>query len=163
MSGNTAKPTADAAAAARKRDLATIHIARGALGMDEDEYRDMLFALCRVRSAKDLDWTGRRKVLNHFKRLGWPKPAKRSSKQSKLLLLWHQLAEVGAVADGSAAALNAFCKRQTGIDRIEFVDASPSEFASLVESLKSWLARVHGGRMELARAVTERSIPSPTS
>jgi len=50
----------------RKRELAAIHIARGQLGMDEDTYRDMLWAVARVRSAADLDWTGRKRVLDHL-------------------------------------------------------------------------------------------------
>jgi phage gp16-like protein len=50
----------------RKRELAAIHIARGQLGMDEATYRDMLWAVARVRSAADLDWAGRKRVLDHL-------------------------------------------------------------------------------------------------
>lgn len=55
----------------RNSDLAQIHIAKKQLGMDDDAYRDMLFAVARVRSAKQLDHVGRAKVLDHLKRCGF--------------------------------------------------------------------------------------------
>lgn len=55
----------------RNNDLAQIHIAKKQLGMDDDAYRDMLFAVARVRSAKQLDHAGRAKVLDHLKRCGF--------------------------------------------------------------------------------------------
>lgn len=50
----------------RKRELAAIHIARQQLGLDEATYRDMLWTVGRVRSAADLDWAGRKRVLDHL-------------------------------------------------------------------------------------------------
>lgn len=62
----------------RPSALAQIHIAKKALGLDDDTYRAMLFAVARVHSAKDLDHAGREKVLAHLKRSGWkPAPPKR--------------------------------------------------------------------------------------
>lgn len=56
--------------------LAQIHIAKKEMGWSDEEYRDLLFTVCRVRSAKDLDHAGREKFLSHAKRCGWkPKPA----------------------------------------------------------------------------------------
>lgn len=55
----------------RNNDLAQIHIAKKQLGMDDDTYRDMLWAVARVRSAKQLDHAGRAKVLDHLKRCGF--------------------------------------------------------------------------------------------
>ena len=55
----------------RNNGLAQIHIAKAALGLDDDTYRAMLWAVARVRSAKDLDHAGRAKVLAHLKRSGW--------------------------------------------------------------------------------------------
>lgn len=54
----------------RSRDLAAIHIAAQQLGMDDATYRDMLWTIARVRSAKDLDWAGRRAVLDHLRACG---------------------------------------------------------------------------------------------
>lgn len=61
---------------AQKRNgaLAQIHIAKVQLGMCDGTYRDMLWAVARVRSAKDLDHAGREKVLAHLKASGF-KPA----------------------------------------------------------------------------------------
>lgn len=54
----------------RSKDLAAIHIAAQQLGMDDATYRDMLWTIARVRSAKDLDWAGRRRVLEHLRACG---------------------------------------------------------------------------------------------
>lgn len=130
-------------AAVRKAELAQIHIAAQQLGMDRETYEAMLQAVARVRSAGALDWSGRKRVLDHLRHLGWaPGFNKASPRIRKLLALWNELHKVGAVSDRSARSLNAFCKRQTGVDRIEWLDRRPAELETLTESLKSWLARV---------------------
>jgi phage gp16-like protein len=53
----------------RKADLATIHICKADLALDDDTYRDMLFAVARVRSAADLDAGGRAAVIDHLRGL----------------------------------------------------------------------------------------------
>lgn len=54
----------------RKRELAQIHIAKSQLGMEDETYRAMLWAVARVKSAANLDWTGRKRVLEHMKACG---------------------------------------------------------------------------------------------
>lgn len=54
----------------RKKELAQIHIARQQLGMDRDTYQAMLWSVARVRSAADLDWTGRKRVMDHLMACG---------------------------------------------------------------------------------------------
>lgn len=56
---------------ARKSDLARIHIAKKALGYTDDEYRDVMFAVARVRSSAELDFTGRKLLIEHFIKCGW--------------------------------------------------------------------------------------------
>lgn len=51
----------------RHRQLAAIHIAAGELGLDDAAYRDMLYAVGRVRTAADLDHAGRAAVLEHLR------------------------------------------------------------------------------------------------
>lgn len=51
----------------RHRQLAAIHIAAGELGLDDAAYRDMLYAVGRVRTAADLDLGGRAAVLEHLR------------------------------------------------------------------------------------------------
>ncbi len=67
----------------RNNQLAKIHIAKKDLGLSDDDYRAVLWARCRVRSASQLDHAGRQHLLDHFKALGWrPKPpSKRLHKQ----------------------------------------------------------------------------------
>ncbi len=55
----------------RRAELAKIHMAAKELGLDRDTYEDVLWTVARVRSAADLDSTGRFKVIAHFKALGW--------------------------------------------------------------------------------------------
>ena len=55
----------------RNRELAMIHIAAKQLGLDDDAYRDMLWAVGRVRSAGDLDYAGRQRVIEHLKACGF--------------------------------------------------------------------------------------------
>lgn len=65
------------AADLRKRELAAIHVAKTQLGLDEDTYRAMLVNLTGKRSAADLDWKGRKKVLDHLKSRGFSHKSKR--------------------------------------------------------------------------------------
>jgi phage gp16-like protein len=55
----------------RRRDLAKIHVAIKQLGIDDSTYREMLWAVGRVRSSKDLDYTGLQKVLAHLTSRGF--------------------------------------------------------------------------------------------
>ena len=61
----------------RRKQLAAIHAARRDLGLDEDGYRLMLRQVAGVDSAKDLDASGRRAVLDHLRRVGWSQRPRR--------------------------------------------------------------------------------------
>lgn len=52
--------------ALRKAELAKIHIHKQQLGLDDAAYRDLLAAVCGVKSSADLDARGRRKLLDHL-------------------------------------------------------------------------------------------------
>lgn len=67
----------------RKRDLAAIHIAKGQLALDDGTYRDMLWTVARVRSAADLDWAGRKRVLDHLASRGAAIGGKRPAKPTE--------------------------------------------------------------------------------
>ena len=51
-----------------KKKLAVIHIVKKELGLSDREYRDRLEAITGVRSAKNLDERGFRKLMNYFAR-----------------------------------------------------------------------------------------------
>ncbi|MCC7484570.1 MAG: regulatory protein GemA [Burkholderiales bacterium] len=65
MTGRTASPDQ------RRRDLATIHLGKKALGLDDDAYRDMLWTVARVRSSADLNHEQRQAVIAHLRRCGF--------------------------------------------------------------------------------------------
>lgn len=56
---------------ARRRDLATIHIAKKALDMADDTYLAKLQEIGGVHSAGDLNEMGRAKLIAYFKTCGW--------------------------------------------------------------------------------------------
>lgn len=136
----------------RKADLAAIHIAKASLGMDEDTYRDVLFTVCRVRSSAQLDFTGRKTFLAHLracqaqlgphqapalKRAAW------SPSHGRLWSLWQQLADHRLVESRDRSALSAWVKRQTGVDRIEWLNAAQLDLC--IDSAKRWLSRKSEG------------------
>jgi hypothetical protein len=143
---------------ARKADLAAIHVAKARLCWDDGTYRDAMFAVCRVRSAAELDFTGRKRFLEHLRAqqaaIGLePQRLVRSAGmkavrapltpvQRKLWSLWQQLADAGLVHERTMAGLRAWVKRQTGVDRLEWLNARQEDL--VVESAKRWLA----GRVE---------------
>lgn len=67
----------------RNNQIATIKIAAKQLGMDDATYREILWTVARVRSAKDLDWAGRKTVIDHLKSRGAAIGAKPSGKPNE--------------------------------------------------------------------------------
>lgn len=143
----------------RRAELAAIHLAAASLGMDtrdrdpNTEYRSMLWTCGRVTSAADLDWAGRQRLMDHLrargavfgKRAHKPRPAAAgyATPRAELIArLWADLAACGLVSDGSPTALQAWVKRQVGVDRVEWADAAQQ--ARLVEALKAWRRRSPG-------------------
>jgi phage gp16-like protein len=136
---------------ARKADLAAIHIAKKSLGWDDETYRDILWTVCRVKSSADLDFTGRKRFLDHLRQCGFVNPARPRKAavagqltpvQRKMFSLWQQLADAGKVTERRMSALAAYAKRQTGVDRLEWLNGRQEDL--VIESLKRWLARAEG-------------------
>jgi phage gp16-like protein len=65
----------------RNGDLARIHIAKQQLSMTEEDYLAMLWTQGRVRSAADLDFAGRRRVLDYLAAIGFKPTAGKSAKR----------------------------------------------------------------------------------
>jgi phage gp16-like protein len=131
----------------RDKDLAMIHIARKDLALDEATYRLVIRTAGRAPSGSsgDLSALGRSKVLAHFRACGWkPKPATtrrpaRSEQDAKILALWGELERMGVLRVPGDKGLDAFIKRQTGIETREFL--RPRHKAAIIEALKKWVAR----------------------
>jgi len=142
----------------RNVELAKIHIAAQQLGLrtaaDDSAYRDMLWSIGRVRSAKDLDAGGRAAVLRHLVGCGWkdttpPAPGRyqKGTPAAFIRWLWTALARAGAVQDGSDRALRRYIAQHAGIARgtpeVAAQHLDRSEANQVIEQLKRWLARVH--------------------
>jgi phage gp16-like protein len=132
----------------RNAELAQIHIARAQLGLDDETYRAVLWTVARVKSAKDLDWTGRKTLLDHFKAKGWkptaPKKAKAAQpvpagQEGLLRVLWSELHAAGKVRMDTDAALGGWLKRNRMPERVEWL--KPAQLNRAIESLKQWLKR----------------------
>lgn len=124
----------------RRRELAKIHIAAKQLGMDDDTYRDMLWAIARVRSAKDLDEAARRRVLDHLKAVGFkpksgsPRPGRphnlgseeRGPQLAKIEAMLTSAGRAWAYADGMA-------KKMFKVDRTAF--CNPEQLRKIIAAL----------------------------
>ncbi|MBZ0250877.1 MAG: regulatory protein GemA [Burkholderiales bacterium] len=126
----------------RKRDLATIHVAKKQLGMDDDTYRSMLWAVGRVKSAGDLDFAGRRAVLDHLKACGFRhhRPQAQDPQSRKIRALWLELKALGALRDSSEEALAAYAERVTGVQALQWL--SSDQASQVIEQLKAWRRRL---------------------
>lgn len=130
----------------RTIELAKIHMAAKQLGMQDDAYRDMLWVVARVRSAKDLDETGRKMVINHLTKCGAvftqqrrTRPAKDKKKMvKKVRAMLAEAQRPDAYADGMA-------KNMFGIERFEWLEYG--QLHRLVAALVFDATR-HGRRTE---------------
>lgn len=94
----------------RSRELAAIHMGKKRLGLDDATYRDLLWTVARVRSAKDLDEHGRRAVIEHMRARGFhaaggarQRPAQdREALVAKIRALLIEAGRADAYADGMA-------------------------------------------------------------
>lgn len=143
----------------RNTELAKIHIAAQQLGLtragDDSTYRDMLWSIARVRSAKDLDAAGRRAVLDHLRACGWqerrpsaPHRYKKGTQAALIRWLWTQLAEAGLVRDPSDRALRRYIAQHANVahqgtrpDQIAPQHLDRSQAREVIEQLKRWLER----------------------
>lgn len=144
----------------RSIELGKIHVAAAALGLirqgDDSAYRDMLWSIARVRSAKDLDQAGRERVLAHLVACGWsdPRPfvrrrsgARPMPQPALIKHLWERLGASGQLRDSSDAALRTFVRRQSaayhpdgaGYDAPELLPADAAQ--RVIEHLKHWCQR----------------------
>ena len=131
--------------------LAKVHLARKALGLDEDAYRDVVRRITGTDSSAKASDAALHRLLGEFKRLGWAassgQHAKRRPAQAQLRMIaavWHDLAP--HVREHTDAALRSFIVRQTrnklhpdGVSALEFLDGQQA--SRVLEGLKAWLAR----------------------
>jgi phage gp16-like protein len=143
----------------RGKELALIHIAAADLGLrtnvDDSAYRDMLWTVARVRSAKDLDAAGRQTVLRHLRACGWQQQPtastyERGSPAALIRHLWTQLHKAGAIRQQSDRALRHYIAKHlpaaTGVTEVAPQHLSTADSMRIIEQLKRWLARAETSR-----------------
>lgn len=115
----------------RAQDFKTIHGLARLLGLNDEAYRDMLNDRYHVRSSKELNPQQRFQLIKElrekvhgnvqkFNELGKRK-FKASPKQLRAIeAMWAQVSRASTAQDRSKA-LNAFCKRLTGVEVITWI------------------------------------------
>ena len=136
--------------------IRAIHVLKGKLSLSDDDYRALLIQLTGHSSSKAMTQAQRRTVREHLQRLaahmGIEQPATRqrpladaafakakaaaSPRERKVWALWNQLHRDGLVDNPTAAALNAWVKRQVGVDALRF--CTGPQLDTLIEALKAW-------------------------
>ncbi len=130
--------------------LATVHIAKKELQLDDDTYRDVLKRRVGKHSAGDCTDAQLRTLLDEFRRLGWQKRHKRPlSERGHVRMIYAIWSDIVQLLDGSPgdAELRSFVARQTrdrlrpdGVTAPEFLDAADA--TRVIEGLKGWRARL---------------------
>lgn len=143
------KPVAarfDPASQHRRAMIAKIKIGQKELGLVDDDYRAILMQVAGVTSAKDCTENGLAAVLAHFRARGFQPQAKKPVPKAaahpaamKARALWISLYDLGAIANRSEAALEAFGKRQLKCEKLAWADQG--QMFKLIEALKSMGSR----------------------
>lgn len=131
------------------KSIAALHVAKKALGLDDDSYRDALRQVTGKSSSADMTEAERARVLERFRDLGFKAGSTGGRKRlegrfaGKLQALWIAGWNLGLVRDRDDRALVSFVKRQTGIEHVRFLRHGEDAMKA-IEALKSWLARGAG-------------------
>jgi phage gp16-like protein len=134
----------------RKRLIRLIHVAKTQLKLSDDQYRAVLEGATGKNSCSDMTALEIKHAYDAMLKLGFkPGPAKNAAKAkspqlSKLRAQWIELHGLGLVKDRSDAGLLKFCKRLTGVDRLEWLTSAQASKA--IEGLKAMRQRAGGGQ-----------------
>lgn len=134
---------------ADKRPLiAKIHVAKAQLNLDDEQYRDIVRRVTGKDSAAQCRYSQLVDLINEFKALGWKTPKKKAFRRApsdgikKIYALWGKLQALGAVQSTDKTALDAFVKKYTGIDSVQWLQ--PAQQQKIIEILKQWIKRIEG-------------------
>lgn len=133
----------------RNKLIQLIHVAKSKLNMDTDTYQQLLLNLTGIASSSAMNTHQLNKVLAVMKTKGFKvKPAGKAKTRQplvnypqakKLRALWLEMHTQGFVRDSSEEALRRWIKRETKVDRLEWLTTAQASLA--IEKLKSWQAR----------------------
>lgn len=134
----------------RKILLGKIHIARKALGLDEETYRSVIFAAVGKNSGKDCTDRQLLKVVKAFEAKGWKHrknpnqyrkvPTGRADLE-KIYALWGHLQDLGAVRSTNLVDLDNWVCRMTKGKRSSAQFLEESWAQRIIECLKKWIER----------------------
>jgi phage gp16-like protein len=139
--------------------IAAIHVLKGQLRLQDDDYRALLMQLTGKASSKAMGVGEQRAVREHLQqlalRMGVARPGTRSRplpepafaqakaqaspRERKVWALWHQLHRDGVVHNPSAAALNAWVERTVHVSALRFANAAQLDMC--IEGLKAMQQR----------------------
>ena len=140
------RPQFDRSSQHRRAMIAKVHVAKKEMGLVDDDYRQMLLDVTGRASSAHCTDAELAKLIDHLKSKGFqPKPAAPRRKAApapadhpsarKARALWISLHQLGAIANPSEKALEAFAKRQLGVQRLQWGDQGQSY--KLIEALKA--------------------------
>lgn len=161
MSAVKAAKSRRAAGASPHRDamIGKIHVGRKTLMMDEDDYRQLVFAESGQTSLAACNDAQLEGIIERLIRLGF-KPVPKGGRKGathpmarKARALWISLHHLGVVDNPDERALEAFAKRQLGCERLAW--ARQSESGRLIEALKAMAKREGWMQTDL---VTQRPL-----
>jgi len=128
----------------KKAKLAAVHIGKKRLNLDEETYRSKLELVTGKRSAGEMNDRELDAVLDAFRAEGFTRPRARARVSANpahafMRAMWISLYHLGAVSDRRDTALDAFVKRQTGVESAGWL--GPEDSFKVVEALKIMCAR----------------------
>lgn len=107
-------------------------------GIDDDARREIQKEIVGKASMKDMSVAELQRLRDHLNR-GWTGPKNQRPHVGKIRALWWSLWWIGVLEKVDDDALNAFIKRQTHIQHINFLDHAKAR--SVIEAMKAWLER----------------------
>lgn len=116
------------------KKLAVIHIVKKELGLADQEYRDALEQITGVRSAKELDEAGFRKLMHHFARSRHYRVNAQGMTLRQQLFIKHLVEDLGWEETHFRNFLRKYYHQET-IARLSRAEAS-----KVIESLKQILS-----------------------
>lgn len=114
-----------------RKKLAVIHIVKKELGLSDDEYRNILEKHAGVRSAKDLDEQGFRRLMRYFVRSRHYRSGRDAITLRQKMFIRHLVSEAGWDEDHFVNFMKKYYKKPT-LDSF-----SKKEASKLIESLKN--------------------------
>jgi len=127
---------------ADKRPLiAKIHIAKAQLGLDDEQYRDILRRIAKKDSAAKCSYGQLNDILSEFKNLGFKtKRAAPSAKAfiRKIYAQWAELKRLNALDNPTDEGLQRFVRNHVGIERVEWLNYEKA--VPVINALKAWIS-----------------------